>query len=223
MACDDRLDFIADVNQAPEITVQTGTNVDYKIKDDIKGPGEPYYEMVLFFEDAEGFDGTVTATFVNGVGLIQDEQGNEITGSFPYTNLSQKTIRFDSEGYNGVYVIRLTATDNLGKSSTVDVTINAFKNKLPTASWSYTNIKLNDLYEYELNASASTDADAGQGGGIAGYEWTINGNKFVVRESKIPYVLSKASPSGTTYNIKLRVVDNNGEYSEVDEKYITVN
>ena len=227
-ACDDRLDFIADVNKAPALTllregVPFSGTADYKMKDEIKGPGTELFYITLLVEDPEGFDGTVSAIILSGPGKLVNAGGNELPSSFSYTNQASQTIYFDALDSDGVTTIRISAIDNLGKETKADVSINSFLNKLPVASWNYTNIKLNDPYEYEFDATTSIDQDADLGGAIAGYEWTVNGNVFTVGNAKINYILSKASPGGTTYNIKLRVLDNNGQYSTVSEKYITVN
>ncbi|MCZ8361562.1 MAG: hypothetical protein O9338_01905, partial [Microcystis sp. LE19-251.1A] len=230
LSCDDRLDFIADVNKSPVISVLkdgevlTDFNIDHKLLDEIKGPGEEYYPITLLIDDAEGFDGIVTTSLVSGIGRVLTEDRQEIQGGVQFSNGTALTLLFDALGTNGVTRIRITATDNLEKSTSVELVITSFKNRLPVAEWNFRVLGINDPYEYELDASASIDEDASLGGGVVEYEWNINGNTFIVKTPKIPYVLSKASANGTTYSVKLRVKDNNGAFSaNIEEKLITVN
>jgi hypothetical protein len=228
-SCDDRLEFIADVNRPPEISLTRNgemlqsLDVDFKMKDEIKGPGEEVFPFEIFIEDPEGFDGTIEITIISGAGVLLNSDMVEITSGLAYVNKTSKTIYFDPLDNDGTTQIRLTAIDNLGKTNSVELTVNSFLNKVPTAAWAYTNIKLNDPYEYELDASSSVDGDQDLGGAIQGYEWNVNGNVFIVEDAKIPYVFSKASTNGTTYSVKLRVIDNNGVYSAIVEKFISVN
>lgn len=230
LSCDDRLDFLADVNNAPVLSITkdgeilSNLNVDFKMLDDIKGPGEEFYQVTLFIEDSEGFDGTLEPTFISGLGRVLDVDKNPIEGAIGYKNKEALTLYYDAQGIAGIAKIRLTATDNLGKSSSVELTISAFKNKRPVAAWEFTKPAINDPYEYEFDATSSVDDDAAQGGGIVRYEWNVNGTIFSTSSPKIRYILSKASTNGTNYSVKLRVKDNNAEFStNVAEKIISVN
>lgn len=227
--CDDRLDFIADVNSSPLVALTrsgvnvAGTTIDFKIKDEVKGPGETLLPLDIFVDDKEGGSGTIALLITTGAGLLTNQDGAELVSPLNYENNSITRVYFNPNGNEGLAKIRVTVADNLGKQTVTEVSVNSFLNQAPVADWSYVNTKINDPYEYELDASSSYDPDETLGGGIAGYEWTINGLAFTVPLDKIPYVLSKANVGGTTYRIKLRILDNNGAYSTVNEKLITIN
>ncbi|MGC4034414.1 MAG: PKD domain-containing protein [Chitinophagaceae bacterium] len=120
----------------------------------------------------------------------------------------------------GVYVFRLTVTDNSGNTATdsVTITVNAAANKAPVANAGVSQTITLPVNTGNLDGSASTDPD----GSIATYSWVkISGGAATIANNSI----AKTTVTGLSvgqYIFELTVTDDKGATSKAQVK-ITVN
>jgi hypothetical protein len=155
------------------------------------------------------------STVLNGIlsndpdGTIATYAWSKVSGpsSFSITSPSSSNTPVTSL-VNGVYVFRLTTTDNKGATASDDVTITV--NKLPTANAGQDiTIRLpNNIVT--LNGALSSDAD----GSIASYKWEkVSGPESFYITSPNSVSTSITNLVAGTYVFKLTVTDNNGATS----------
>jgi len=156
-------------------------------------------------------DGTITNytwTYVSGPNIP----------SFGSPNAATTTV---SGLIQGVYVFRLTVTDNNGATATDDVTVtvnaSVSTNQPPVAN-AGNNVTLNmPANSATLNGTASFDPD----GTIASYQWTLvsgPGNPSVGTANGSTTTVTGLSAAGT-YVFQLRVTDNDGA---TDDDNVTI-
>jgi hypothetical protein len=112
---------------------------------------------------------------------------------------------------SGVYVFKLTVTDNLGATSSDDVQVTVGSNKPPVAN-ADKNFSTSNNYAY-LSAGASYDPD----GTITAYQWTQvsgpNTASWIGANTMFPTVQNLIAGS---YVFRLKVTDNAGASSTAD-------
>ncbi len=210
IACDDRLDFVNDFNSPPSIfIVKNGndyTESDDSVKTSIKSQRD-YLEVTIRASDPEGFLSRISVQLIDGNGTFE-QNNTTITSNLTFDENGVATFIFKPL-VNRSHRFRVTAYDNLNKTSEVTVRVLSFENLTPIAVRNITAYRVNHPLEYILDGSQSKDPDINQGGGIIQYEWNINGNKFTSPSSLSYFVF----PNPGTYDIKLRVRDNDGTFS----------
>ncbi len=167
-----------------------------------------------------------SATTLNGSGST-DPDGNIVT--YTWTRVSgPNTFVIASPGaatsalsglVQGVYVFRLTVTDNSGATATDDVaiTVNAAPNVPPVARAGNDITITLPQNTATLNGSASTDAN----GTITGYLWNrISGPSFAMANNNAA-IASLSSLLEGVYVFRLVVTDNNGA-TDADTVKVTV-
>lgn len=219
MSCDDRFDFIADLNRNPSIViVKNGSEVG-SLSDSLKTSiktGEEFYEINVLVSDPELLLGQLSYQVVEGNGVMF-QNGSEVnTMSYDENGRAEFLYKPSS---NGIHRIRLIISDNLGNKGEATINLLVFNNIKPVAVRTLTRIGVNNNFEYDLDASGSYDPDRNVGGGIDLYEWDINGSKFLSPNAVSRFIF----PASGTYEIKLRVRDNDGEFSEVVGGPLTLN
>jgi hypothetical protein len=163
------------------------------------------------------------ATVLNGLlssdtdGSISSYAWTKISGPANYSITSPTSSNTPVTGLvNGTYVFRLTVTDNLGATSTDDVTI--VVNKLPTANAGQdASVQLpNNVVN--VNGSLSADQD----GSIASYKWEkVSGPSSFYITNPNQVTTSITNLIAGTYVFRLTVTDNNGATS-TDDITVTV-
>lgn len=219
MSCDDRFDFLEDLNRNPSITIIKNGNDVSSLNDSLKTSlktGQEFYEINVIVSDPELLLGALSYQVVEGNGTMF-QNGSEVT-----------TMQYDEDGRaefsykpstNGINRIKLIITDNLGNKGEATINLLVFNNIRPVAVRALTRIGVSNPFEYDLDASASYDPDKNVGGGVDFYEWDINGTKFLSPNAVSRFIF----PQAGTYEIKLRVRDNDGEFSEVVGGPLTLN
>lgn len=219
MSCDDRFDFLEDLNRNPSITIIKNGNDVSSLNDSLKTSlktGQEFYEINVIVSDPELLLGALSYQVVEGNGTMF-QNGSEVT-----------TMQYDEDGRaefsykpstNGINRIKLIITDNLGNKGEATINLLVFNNIRPVAVRALTRIGVSNPFEYDLDASASYDPDKNVGGGVDFYEWDINGTKFLSTNAVSRFIF----PQAGTYEIKLRVRDNDGEFSEVVGGPLTLN
>ena len=195
-SCDTRKDYFKDVNKAPEVLLRklSSTNQLVHLTDSMKLSQGFYSFSFLVIDEQQGLP--VSPSMLAGA------------GNFSIDNI-YKTIKFTpTKAQEAKFLI--SASDIY--TTTVDtVDLVVFTNLLPVANYTVTNTKVNSPYECNINAIASYDKDAAYGGKIVQYEYHVGAVYTVVTSlSNINYVF----PSSGNYNIKVRVQDNDGAWSD---------
>lgn len=99
------------------------------------------------------------------------------------------------------------------------ITFTVFRNIAPVAQFAVKKIGVSSPYEYEVDASASYDKDARFSGKIAEYEYTLANYIFSSPLNKIRYVFGSAGQK----QIRVRVKDNSGDWSNQVSEYVVLN
>jgi len=168
----------------------------------------------------------VNTVTLNGVatdadGSIITYQWTKISGPATFTIVSSSTPQTAVNGLvQGIYVFRLTVTDNNGASATDDVTVNVnpAPNQAPVA-----NAGADRTITLPTNSLTVTGTGTDTDGNIASYQWTkISGPAtFSITSPTQAQTLISNLIQGT-YQFELRVTDNLGAIDR-DTMTVTVN
>ena len=200
-SCDNREDYFIGVNKAPTLAlVKNGVTLEGNTHSDSLKIGVPL-SLQYFIQDEEKIILQVSqeqpkSTFEVGSELIS------FTGA--------------SEGQN---IFSLSAKDSFNEEAKFSITFTVFRNIAPVAQFTVKKIGVSSSYEYEVDASASYDKDARFGGKITEYEYTLANYKFSSPLSKVRYVFGSAGQK----QIRVRVKDNNGDWSSQVSQYVVLN
>jgi len=200
-SCDNREDYFIEVNKAPTLTlVKNGVELTGNALADSLKIGEP---LSLHYN-------------------ISDEENIRILvsqdGELSTVDVSSELISFTgvTEGQNFVSLI---AKDSFNEESTFLITFTIFRNIAPVALFTVKKIGVSSPYEYEVDASGSYDKDSRFNGKIVEYEYTLANYKFSSPLSKVRYVFGSAGQK----QIRVRVKDNSGDWSESVSEYVVLN
>ena len=199
-SCDNREDYFIDVNKAPTLTLaKNGVALDGNSLSDSLKIGVPL-SLQYLIQDEEKIILQVSqehpkSTFEVGSELIS------FTGA--------------TEGQN---IFSLTAKDSFGQEANFSITFTVFRNIAPVAQFVVKKIGVSSPYEYEVDASASYDKDARFNGKITEYEYTLANYNFSSPLSKVRYVFGSAWQK----QIRVRVKDNNGDWSSQVPQYVVL-
>lgn len=193
--CDNREDYFELKNQAPTIKVLINATeiATPLVKDSIK-IGYPRQYSILVVDEEQL---TVTVKADDALTV----SGNELT------SVSASTP--------GIKSIELSVTDSYGRTTVRSMQLTSFINLKPVVK--FTVVNLGDR-EVEVDASTSRDGDFSFGGRITIYEYTFNGT---IVESSLNKVRFRFGSVGSK-RIEVRVRDNNSEWSDKKDIYITV-
>jgi hypothetical protein len=116
-----------------------------------------------------------------------------------------------------VVTVRLRVTDTSGATNDTTRTLTV-SNRPPTASFTFTPDQPLAGQVVTFDGSASSDPD----GGIATYEWDLDGDSTFETTSIAPTV-TMSYPSAATITVALRVTDTNGAGSAPVTRALTIN
>lgn len=222
-SCDERFGFLNTINRDPLIFLNNDTGL-VQLKDSLKTSvktGKLDFSFTLSFSDPEKQLTSVRYNLIAGTGVLRGNQGAVISSDVPSgEGLSSLVFKPDSPGN---YTLEFIATDAFGKSATATINLFVFVNLPPTAKMVETRLNGASPFEYEFDASASSDRDTKYGGGIQYYRFVymVNNLEAVViltTQPKIKYVLP--GPGGQ--EVRLEVFDNDGAKSVVLTKRFEV-
>jgi hypothetical protein len=200
-SCDNREDYFIEVNKAPSLTlVKNGVALDGNTLSDSLKIGVPL-SLQYFIQDEEKII----------LQVLQDQQKSTF-------EVGPELISFigAAEGQN---IFSLTAKDSFNEEAKFSITFTVFRNIAPVAQFAVKKIGVSSPYEYEVDASASYDKDAKFSGKITEYEYTLANYKFSSPLSKVRYVFGSAGQK----LIRVRVKDNNGDWSNQVSEYVVLN
>ena len=200
-SCDNRKDYFIEVNKAPSLTLfKNGVELTGNTLSDSLKIGEPF-SLHYFISDEEKIRIQVT----------QEQQQSIV-------DIGSELISFTgvTEGQN---LVNLTAKDSFNEEARFSISFTVFRNIAPVALFSVKKIGVSSPYEYEVDASASYDKDARFNGKIVEYEYTLANYKFSTTLSKVRYVFGSAGQK----QIRVRVKDNSGDWSNQVSEYLVLN
>jgi hypothetical protein len=200
-SCDNREDYFIEVNKAPSLTlVKSGITLEGNAFSDSLKIGVPL-SLQYFIQDEEKI-----------ILQVSQEQPKSIF------EIGTEYISFkgETEGQN---VFSLSAKDSFNEEVRFSITFTVFRNIAPVAQFTVKKIGISSPYEYEVDASTSYDKDARFNGKIIEYEYTLSNYKFSSPLNKVRYVFG--SPGQKL--IRVRVRDNNGDWSNHISEYIVLN
>jgi hypothetical protein len=208
-SCDNRDIYVEPLNIAPEISF-AGSGTDKTVFTDsvklsLKNKGK-FSEFQITFSDKNQNLKEVKFELEGAGKLFQDDKE---TGADLNISGGKNQMRFEPSAL-GLHKLRFTAKDKADKKSTATASIYAFSNFTPDAKIKINSVKVQSVYEYELDASGSFDRDEKWGGGIVSYTFFINDRKIAeTRSAKIKYIF----PEAGNYNLRVIVKDQEGTTS----------
>jgi hypothetical protein len=200
-SCDNRKDYFYTVNKAPSITIfKNGVELTGNSLSDSLKIGEPL-SLHYVITDEEKLK----------IQVAQEQQSNDV-------DVGSELISFTgvSEGQN---LVNLTAKDSFNEEAKFSISFTVFRNIAPVVLFSVKKIGVSSPYEYEVDASGSYDKDARFNGKITEYEYTLANYKFSTTLSKVRYVFGSAGQK----QIRVRVKDNSGDWSNQVSEYVVLN
>ncbi|XOV91538.1 MAG: PKD domain-containing protein [Bacteroidota bacterium] len=170
--------------------------------------GRGQYPVEISVEDPDFNQKSISFEVLSGQGnVFQNGISTDEIQLDTYGNLSL------SYGPNltGTHILNFNAEDAFNQSSSNNLELIVFDNFLPIAQFDLVKPEVqHDPLEYQIDASSSYDFDVKFGGGIVAYEYTFLGKIVVLTENQIGIIF----PETGTYDIGLRVKDNDGEWSQ---------
>jgi hypothetical protein len=238
-ACDNRFDFIAGYNHAPVLTLtgtgnntttngslpqgtvtNTGNNNTITLLDSVKTSfkhGAVNYSFTVNISDTDVNISSISAGITSGAAKVQ-MNGEALPTVIPAKGGPLQFIL--SEFTDGQIDFVVTITDQFKATANFKLTLIAFKNLPPVASFLYAQNNINsDPYQYSFDASRSYDKDQRLGGGIQAYSWVVNGKTLPPITNPI---MNWVFPSPGGYQVSLYAIDNDGTSSLVNTQQITV-
>ena len=200
-SCDNRKDYFIEVNKAPTLTlVKNGVELMGNTLSDSLKIGEPF-SLHYFITDEEKIRIQVT----------QVQQQSTV-------DIGSELISFTgvTEGQDQV---TLMAKDSFNEEAKFSISFTVFRNIAPVALFSVKKIGVSSPFEYEIDASGSYDKDARFNGKITEYEYTLANFKFSTTLSKVRYVFGSVGQK----QIRVRVKDNSGDWSNQVSEYVVLN
>ena len=200
-SCDNRKDYFITVNKAPTITlVKNGVQLTGNSLTDSLKIGEPF-SLNYFISDEEKLK----------IQITNEQQQSTV-------DIGSELISFTGVT-EGQAQVTLMAKDSFNEEAKFSISFTVFRNIAPVALFSVKKIGVSSPYEYEVDASASYDKDARFNGKIVEYEYTLANYKFSTTLSKVRYIFGSAGQK----QIRVRVKDNSGDWSNQLSEYVVLN
>ena len=204
ISCDLRTNTIEDLNQPPYFSFQEqvvtslvdsmkSTRGDYFFPVEIRDPNGNL--TLLQFENIQG-----AGQFL--VDLVPVENEVSVKSDNP-------DLRF-GPSFDGKHVLQITAVDAFGQKAQLTVDLTAFDNIGPVAMFEIVDPPNTGPFERLIDASKSSDRDENFGGGIDQYEYTFLGIVVPSNDDTQTVIF----PSTGTYQVIVRVQDNDGIWSD---------
>jgi hypothetical protein len=118
--------------------------------------------------------------------------------------------------HKGIENVTAKVTDSYSLSDSKSIKLTVFDNLPPVAKFSYVITQLDNSYFLTLDASLSYDKDEKFGGAIVSYEFSINNFTKEQSSPTLKYSINK----GAVNTVKVRVKDNNNQWSNFSINYI---
>lgn len=194
--CDDSVDLFAERNSPPSISIYKGVALLDPLTDTVKFGYPKAFTFRITDEENLSLTHEVNAALSVSI------------------NNENRSLSVDANA-SGLQQLNLYTVDSFNRSTSVPLSLFCFENWLPVAKL---NLSVIDGYVVKIDASASSDPDLRFGGGIIGFEYTINGITYPSTKNTIIWGYG----SGGTKTVKVRVQDNNQAWSSWVTEYINL-
>ncbi|MFT6441363.1 MAG: hypothetical protein ACJASM_000900 [Salibacteraceae bacterium] len=206
-SCDKRVDYYDEINEAPGVVLQLnnqywmfssaiyGTTITDTLK---KGYT---YDFSLTLADESDM---LTVVF-NGDGVLSENGASIDSLLLPLGTHSFQWV----DTVIGNKIFSVSVTDGYGKIEKYDFNIHVFDNWIPQISWVVVDVGNLDPLEKKIVVSGG-DKDKWYGGYIHHFEYIIDNDTSEVT----PYQMKYIFPSVGLYDIGVRALDNNNEWSQ---------
>lgn len=215
-ACSDREKAILGYNSAPQIMLVDADNNEHITFDDsLRFSDEPasFYNVKLKMSDQDQNLWRCQVVLDSG----------RVTGYYQGMEMKLPSVRVDQEvvelsispKQTGLNQITFVAEDRFNVKAEAVLNLFVFSNLKPVAVLESRAVNGN---EYEFSGQRSYDQDERFGGQVSGYEFTIDGVTFKTPSPTVRHIFARPG----TYIVRLRVLDNNNEFSEEIESRIII-
>jgi hypothetical protein len=214
-ACDYNMDSFRRGNQAMTFEIRTSDGVQKgmnKYTDSIKIAQIRTVQLTLK-DDVKSLNTKVY--FDRGENNISAILNNAdtIKHNVSYTINIDKPMQIDFIGRKqGAVTGTLEFVDYYGETSSISLELFVFNNLYPVCRLQIKEVKELSDYEYLIDLSSSFDRDARFGGNVISYEYKIGNYYSLTTEKEAIYHIF---PTAGTYDVKCRVKDNDGAWSDV--------
>jgi hypothetical protein len=192
------------VNEPPVFLVN-GVN---HLEDTIKITQTPFYEFEFTIEDVEDERELRVNDLTEGLLRYRGNIINDVAVDITLVRVGYMEFQALQTGL-ATFSLEVRASDDL--ISSVDIRLFVFDNLAPVPHLQLTQTDELGPYQVKLDASKSYDADHRWAGEIMKWEFTIaDFYTTTIDQPVIHYVF----PEPGTYSVGLRVLDNDGEWSE---------
>jgi hypothetical protein len=139
--------------------------------------------------------------------------------SYPIT--IDKPVRIDFTGQKqGEVAGTLEFSDYYGEKLSTSLSLFVFNNLYPICNLKIKEVKELSDYEYLIDLSSSFDRDARFGGEIVVYEYKISNYYSLTTDKETIYHIF---PTTGEYDVKCRVKDNDGAWSDIVTQKVIIN
>ena len=217
-ACDSTYEDLHKINRDPRITFTYLSNELTSTLDSVKNSSRlktPYDQYFTVEDD----DNNLVEVYYK----VRSGTGNVFSnGNYTNRTLSKNSngiyhLQYRPKGL-GYHQIEVYALDQLNGETKVTIDLISFDNIKPVARLDVTPKRLLGKYEYRINGSESFDVDGIYGGAIELYQFNINSQVIELRQPELSYVFGGED----IYSIGLRVMDNDGVWSERTEQLYSI-
>jgi hypothetical protein len=190
---------------APPVFLVNGLN---HLEDTIKITQNSFYEFEFTIEDVEDERELRVNDLTEGLLRYRGKIINDIPVDITLVRVGYMEFQALQPGL-ATFSLEVRASDNL--ISSVDIRMFVMENLAPVPHLQLVQTDQLGPYQVKLDASKSQDADHRWGGQIMKWEFTIaDFYTTTIDQPVIHYVF----PEPGTYSVGLRVLDNDGEWSE---------
>lgn len=219
--CGDRKEMIRLIDSPPEITI---SKLNPTLGKEVITDSVRFYENPSFFYNTKLL---LSDKYKNIWKLNYNVSKGNAKVYYDGKDLNLTSIRVDldeillsvSPRSKGNISVDFIVEDRFSNTKQATLNLFVFDNLIPIAVVSAKKFEQNSPLEYTIDANASYDQDANFNGAVVGYIFNIEGKSIQTTNPTINYIF----PTQGTYNIELKVIDNNGAISNPTIYKLNVN
>lgn len=210
-----RVDRIEEVNSEPMLSINGQENM---ISDSVKmKEGSSNFFFELNATDPDQNLKSISYEIISGDGNLF--QNGIITDEINLSKSEFISLEF-APSRPGTHILDFNIVDVFDREASITLDLFAFDNLPPVSRFELVKPEVQyDPLEFQIDASSSYDPDENFGGGISAYEYTFLGKTVELSRSVIGIIF----PEAGTYDIRVRVKDNDGEWSDETIRSFKVN
>ncbi len=210
-----RVDRIEELNSEPVLSINGQENI---VADSVKVIGETAkYIFELTATDHDDNLKSISYEIISGDGSLL--QNGAVIKEIQ-TGQSESILLSYAPSRSGTHILNFNIVDAFDQEASITLDLYAFENIVPVSQFDLIKPEVqHDPLEYLIDASSSYDPDEKFGGGIIAYEYTFLGKTVELSSSTIGVIF----PENGTYDIGVRIKDNDGDWSEMLVKAVIIN